>query len=410
MRKRSKSTQTFYIKGADGFLIAAARRAGADPNSVAPNYHLQLLKQHLMGDNSALKSGTIGVYRGQITVAIQKLLDLGADPEQADEIKKAVFAFLDMRCGEPVEPRGSSRKVEVPELLELSDVFYMLKTRFLNDRVLQDLTLCLYLLCVPRLGMRPVELTWSRRNGLSLEMETAKRAGRPQRSIPLTEWPPEYIIALDTLLDIAPRKLSDDEFIDWRNALASRLARASMHSRKERRLALYCCRHIAFANWRDVGMSPEEIRRLAGHAFLNSQSHYARGKSGFGKNFMFLAKEILMDAESDQSSPGTTHAVSPTNSSVDIFPSSNVANSIPVQFPELPLATTQYPQPVITDSFVVEAMPQPVLPNLEKRRDIDALAHFARLTANVEKAVKSYNNSTLQKGSHQRAQDEDKKP
>lgn len=110
-----------------------------------------------------------------------------------------------------------------------------------------------------------------------------------------------------------PRQLDDATFEAWRNVLASRLARASRWSRKKRRLSLYFARHIAIANWKQAGITPELIAQLAGHAGLRSQHHYASGKAGYGARFVFLdqgeARALLgeaPDAATEKNAGSTT--------------------------------------------------------------------------------------------------------
>lgn len=287
MRHASEATRAFYEHGADLLLLAASRNAAVDINQVSPEGRLALLERHLLNDKSTLARGTVCVYRQHVSAAITTCVSAGADPSLADEAKETLLKALTGRIGEPSPERGATLKIEVPEKFELADTFDLLRDRFCSMGEILDLVLCLYLLVVPRIGLRPIEVTWARREGNELVVATAKRSGRPERRVPLHGWPDDYLFALDIFLSLVPRELDAQGFKLWRNALASRLARASKHSRKRRRLALYCCRHIAIASWRDIGMSPEEIQRLVGHVRVSSQSGYARGKAGYGEKWMF---------------------------------------------------------------------------------------------------------------------------
>src|SRR5690606_10541226 len=149
-----------------------------------------------------------------------------------------------------------------------------------RDRL--DLILALYVIVMPRIGLRPIELTWARWDGNRLYTRTAKRIGRPERVVPHEHWPPLYKSALGLLIALMPRELDDGAFEAWRNVLASRLARASKKTRTKRRLSLYFARHIAIANWKQAGITPKLIAQLAGHAGLKSQHHYAPGRAGYG--------------------------------------------------------------------------------------------------------------------------------
>ncbi len=154
------------------------------------------------------------------------------------------------------------------------------------------------MLVMPRIGLRPVELTWARWDGNSLYVRTAKRAGRPERYVPTEHWPPVFKLALGLLIRLVPQQMDEEAFELWRNVLASRLARASKWTRMRRRLSLYCTRHIAIATWKQLGITPELIAKLAGHAGLHSQHHYAARASRLWRALCFRdpnseAKELL---------------------------------------------------------------------------------------------------------------------
>ncbi len=311
MRRASEATLQSYEEGASQFLAAARFWIAAGPIDLSPRDHLGALVKMMCADRTVLALGTVCVYRQHLSAAVDRLVRQGLSEMEADAARARIFEALGERQGVPNPKRGASLKIEVPEFSELAETFALLKKRFFEQRQVQDLLLCLYLLVMPRVGLRPVELTWAKRTGRALIVATAKREGRPERIIPLTDWPDEYMFALDVLLRLVPREMDPHSFKLWRNSLASRLARVSRQTHWKRRLALYCCRHIAFASWRDVGMSVEDIRRLAGHAGINSQRNYARGRRGYGARWMFMLRhgpEGGVDPASDEVSQDTGHA------------------------------------------------------------------------------------------------------
>ena len=192
------------------------------------------------------------------------------------------------RIGRPAPPRGASRKYKDPTVAELGDVFAHLRAKFVETGDQLDLLLALYIIVMPRIGLRPVEMTWAAWDGNGLYTYTAKRAGRPKRYIPHEHWPPVYKAALGLFIKLVPRHLDDAQFEKWRNRLASRLARASQWTRTKKRLSLYFARHIAIANWKQAGITPDLIAQLAGHAGLRSQHFYASGRAGYGARYVFL--------------------------------------------------------------------------------------------------------------------------
>jgi hypothetical protein len=288
MRRASEATLVSYERGAAAMLLSAKRALEADDRrSGSPDDLLLTLETNFRDYEGGLASGTVCVYRQHARAAIAQLVRSGADADAAVAIEISIMAELQKRLDLPREARGPALKIDAPEKREVKEVFELLRRRFFKHGNVKDLLLSLYVLLMPRLGLRPIEITWARREGMFLKVATAKRRGRPERDVPLTGWPEDYLFALDVLLELVPRKLGADAFRKWRNALASRLARVSKQSQEERRLSLYFCRHIFIASWRDIGMSPEQIRKMVGHAGLASQRGYARGKSGYGARWMF---------------------------------------------------------------------------------------------------------------------------
>jgi hypothetical protein len=285
-RSAGDNSKRQYERGATQMLDASAVRAGLDQNAAPQDRRLAALLEYLRRDGT-LCDGTVSHYVQCARVAITRILG----PEQNGEIARAVVAARDIlatRKGLPDPLRGASRKLKNPQLVELGDVFSRLRWKFINTGDRLDLLLALYIIVMPRIGLRPVEITWTAWDGGALYTRTAKRAGRPLRHIPSEHWPPVYRAALGLLVKLVPRGLDDAEFESWRNVLASRLARASRWTRTGRRLSLYFARDIAIANWKQAGITPQLIAKLAGHAGLRSQHFYSSGRSGYGSRFVFL--------------------------------------------------------------------------------------------------------------------------
>jgi hypothetical protein len=276
-------------------VAASERHAPFDWSVASPSEKIEGLLAYL-GKVETLCEGTVSHYVQCAQVAIERIL--GQDEDEAiDHAAAAARRILVKRIGTPEPARGSSLKHKDPSLQELGDVFSHLRSKFLESGDRIDLLLALYIIVMPRIGLRPVEITWAAWDGNGLYTYTAKRTGRPKRYIPNEHWPPVFKMALGLFVKLVPRELDDVAFEAWRNLLASRLARASKWTRTKKRLSLYFARHIAIANWKQAGISAEVIARLAGHAGLRSQHHYASGRSGYGSRYVFLnsadAKALL---------------------------------------------------------------------------------------------------------------------
>jgi hypothetical protein len=269
-------------------LAACARNLDAAWDDASAAQKNAWFLDFLLSDD-LLCSGTVAMYRQCARLAIERIWSAeGPDCVEAVQGRKEAVDILKGRIGLPDPERGASLKLKDPLLVELGDVFARLRTKYTDGRDRLDLILALYIIVMPRIGLRPVELTWARWDGNKLFVRTAKRKGRPERPVPHEHWPPIYKAALGLLIALMPRELDDEAFEDWRNVLASRLARASKWTRTKRRLSLYFARHIAIANWKQAGITPELIALLAGHAGLKSQHHYASGRSGYGARYVFL--------------------------------------------------------------------------------------------------------------------------
>lgn len=280
------STEKFYARGARQFLLAA----GSD-GSLARRVE-RFRECHLQPIHK-LTRNTCGVYRQFLARSCAHFLQEGADRDQIDALHLELRTALDDRIGEPDVDRTSRLKTEVPDFADVAATFALLRDRAIkrahrksgagqDEPEIKDwleVLLILYLVCVPRLGMRPIELLNARRQGNNVMVSTAKRAGNPIRSIPLLGWSNADIAALDLLLLLVPKGLDFEGYVRWRNALASRLARASSRACNER-LALYFGRHVAIARWRELGLTMEQIRILAGHVGYRSQAGYGFGAGG----------------------------------------------------------------------------------------------------------------------------------
>lgn len=280
---RTPATELFYDRGASQ-MLAHAMVGGSIGDQLNEFRKSQLKQEH------ALCPSTVGVYRQFLERSTLHFLSKGADADQVDAVRRELRDALDERGKKEVkEDRTSRKKTEVPEFDDVCAVFDFLRNRTIRrgyrkaDRDYRepeikdwlDVVLVLYLLCVPRLGIRPIELLGARREDGELIVRTAKRDGNPERPIPLLGWSYKDIAALDLLLKLVPHSIDAEGYLLWRNRLASKLARASKTVCGER-LSLYFGRHTAIARWRELGLSMEQIKILAGHAGLSSQQTYGR--------------------------------------------------------------------------------------------------------------------------------------
>jgi hypothetical protein len=321
-RKRTAGANSLrqYERGAEQLINACAQHVGPGWVGAGAEKKVAWFLSYLESYDILCK-GSVSMYRQCAKVACQRLLSEGVVEPIEFDLTTAIDTagdILNKKIGHPLPPRGASRKVKDPLLVELGDIFAHQRAKFLDGRDRLDLILALYIIVMPRIGLRPVELTWARWDGNNLYARTAKRAGRPERRVPHEHWPPVYKAALGLLVALMPRELSDAEFETWRNRLASRLARASKRSRKKRRLSLYFARHIAMATWKQAGITPELIAKLAGHAGLQSQHHYASGRAGYRARYVFLDPA---DAEAVLSTvPNAAEADIPEAPTADQYP------------------------------------------------------------------------------------------
>lgn len=287
---RSARTQTFYERNAS-HMYRQAHLGRGDGGAASK---LECFRRHHLSLTHVLRPGTVGVYRQAIKLVMEDFYRCGLDEGAVETARNEILFALDERMGTPAEPRTSSLKIEVPRFSSVEKTFELLRRRTLKrakkaeaegeviaeGKNRLDIILLLYLLCAPRLGIRPIELLGARRQEGSLIVRTAKQAGNPERSIPLLGWSDQHLAALDLLLALVPHKIEDENYVKWRNALASKLARASLKA-CGMRLSLYFGRHTAIARWRELGLTREQIKLLAGHLGLKSQSVYGRGSSGY---------------------------------------------------------------------------------------------------------------------------------
>lgn len=293
----STATEKFYAHGAMQFL---RRALGPDGDRIAVDEQLEKFRSHHITERHILTLNTVGVYRRFLDCSMRVLEKRGADPSRAAEISDELQRALGERIGEPAEPRTSSKKVDVPDFDDVRKTFEFVRDRSLKrartgkdatDKDREDVILTLYLLCAHRLGVRPIELLGARREGDSVIVRTAKRSGNPKRPIPLLGWIPEHVLALDLLLELVPRNIDVESYVRWRGRLASRLARASL-KQCETRISLYFGRHTAIARWRELRLSKEQIRLLAGHVGLESQRGYGQGAGRSIQRWVSTAERV----------------------------------------------------------------------------------------------------------------------
>lgn len=287
-RQAGSNSKRQYERGANYMIEWAKRDCGFDWQTATAASQTAALLRYLNTDDR-LCAGTVAFYIQCARVALEKLAGATADHGTTQAAIDAARKILISREGRPDHARGATLKLKEPLKAEIGDVFAYLRSKYLDGGDQIDLILALYVIVMPRIGLRPVEMSWAFWDGNSLYTPTAKRRGRPERYVPTEHWPPVFKLALGLLVRLFPRHLDDAAFETWRKMLASRLARASKHTRTSNRLSLYFARDIAIATWKQLGITPELIARLAGHAGLNSQSHYAPGRAGYGARYVFLS-------------------------------------------------------------------------------------------------------------------------
>lgn len=289
VRQAGANSMRQYDRGATQLIAASARQSKIDWLQMAPAQKVAGLLDYLQ-TGETLCEGTVSHYIQCARTAIGRILGQTED-EEFTVAAAAARDILVNRGGVPEPARGASLKLKDPSSADLGDVFSHLRSKYIQDADPLDLLLALYIIVMPRIGLRPIEITWTEWNGNQLYTRSAKRAGRPRRYIPHEHWPPVFKAALGLFVRLVPRDLDDASFDAWRNRLASRLARASRWTRTGRRLSLYFARDIAIATWKQLGITPETIAILAGHAGLRSQHFYASGRSGYGARHVFLDSE-----------------------------------------------------------------------------------------------------------------------
>ncbi len=250
-----------------------------------------LFKEAEQGD--VLLPSTIRRYRPSYRIALEML-----DPTNADRHYGRLSELLDERRGKPEPVRGATGKVTHVEKSDAMATFERLKLITLELRSRSAFAAALYVLVVPRVSIRPIELLEAEVVGKELRVQNAKwRPGLPTyRVVSLKRFPDTFIEAARWLCVLA--RLGVDEGVEeteelrfehWRNRVAESLARASTHE-LDQRLSLYAFRHLGIATWKAAGFSEAEIAALAGHLNLSSaRKYYAPASSGW-KNETILAE------------------------------------------------------------------------------------------------------------------------
>src|SRR5690606_5095100 len=214
-RRAGANSRRQYERGASQMILASAREVTGDWSAASPAEQVRGLLAYLSSDRK-LRPGTVSHYVQCARVAIERIL--GPDEEAVNKALAEARMLLQAR----INPEASPRKH--PSVEELGDVFSHLRWKFIKcGKDPLDLLLALYIIVMPRIGLRPVEITWTQWDGSRLYTHTAKRAGRPKRYIPHEHWPPVYKAALGLFVRLVPRDLDDASFETWRNLLASRL-------------------------------------------------------------------------------------------------------------------------------------------------------------------------------------------
>lgn len=281
---------------------------------------LEALFRYVVTYPEKLSSGTVGLWRQTLRIAIANLAEVdprGFNERQIANFVQSMDEAVNALKGRPSAPRTATKKRKDPPKEEVVKVFGHLKARALKLSRVRMAATAMYCLLMPRLGARPVELVGAKVLGGHLVLPNAKRAiGQDaERALKVSEWHLQHRVALAVLLDIVEAEVSDGGYDAWLSILAETLARAC-EVVEVRRLAPSSFRHTALSTWSAAGYSVEEIARLAGHFSTRSPAHYIRTASAWGPEDAIVPStsgpiESLASAETSDRSSGLYFDLSP---------------------------------------------------------------------------------------------------
>jgi hypothetical protein len=338
--------------------------------------------------NPKVLGSTIRRYRPSYKAALIQAGSLDIETDYA-----ATLAALERRRGRPPEPQGASIKAEDATRDEAEKTFRRLKALVLATGSQSAMAAGLYVLVVPRIGIRPIELLDGEVVGTQLRIKNAKwRPGLAvYRTVSLKRFAPVFIEATKWLCVLAQQGCEngkhatwEERFNAWRNSVAECLARAS-EATCGRRLALYSFRHSAIATWKAAGFSAADIAEMAGHLSLKSAwKHYAPAKVGWREPV--IVEPVRRDANiPPQELPNTEAAMQATSDSPadkakarrsHLPPSSGTDTSSTAQSASKRVQDDRHPS-AAKSGFVVEEFPQPAERRADNRDTVDATGYLS---------------------------------
>ena len=204
-------------------------------------------------------------YRAIVAVLGRAARRAGVPVDQASASSRIEAGLLSRR-GRPAQARTATLRVTDPSEDELRQTFARLKATAIAERSLSAATAALYLIVGKRVGHRPIELCGAVVDGSILHLPNGKRAdGQPEiRRLDISRFASSEIEAVKMIVGLAPPRGNPIVYKQWRNSVASALARAS-RTATGRRLSLYTSRYVALATWEAAGFTAAEIAEMAGH-------------------------------------------------------------------------------------------------------------------------------------------------
>lgn len=275
----SPSTETAYLE--EGYKkLERARRQNPEMRS------LEGIFAYLQEYPSVIRPNTARLWRAQLLAVMPHVLaadDRGFSERQMADIRRQLVEKIDDLRGTPEEPRTASAKRKAIPEPEVRLVLTTLHEMALGLHRPRIAVLGLYLLLMPRIGARPIELMKAWVDAGVLVISSAKLGAGHERYISLATWPELHRVALAAFLQIVQEQAASLSYDGWLSAFAEQLARACK-AVGVKRMAPSAFRHTAMSTWAAAGYTPQMIALLAGHLTLKSQAHYIRTAAAWGQS------------------------------------------------------------------------------------------------------------------------------
>ncbi len=225
---------------------AMGRRYAAQGQARHPDCDpLEALCRHAEDRVGVLKPSTVRLYKRRYGAAALVIgRTEGVDEAVIIEALRRLTAKLDAMSGTPAEKRTSSKKVKDAKDWVVKEVFGHLKIMAVRHRRIRSAAVGLYCLLVPKLGVRPVELTGAWVEGDTLFVPSAKQpeGGPSVRRIDISDFHPTHKEALLALIFIVARDVEAGGYDAWLSRLAETLARACVAVARKPVRRLTACR------------------------------------------------------------------------------------------------------------------------------------------------------------------------